>query len=65
MRENIIRTVVSIISVFILIAGISMTLSSCAEDVSEETTTEETTTEETTAEEATNEETTAEETTTE
>lgn len=55
MRENIIRTVVSIISVFILIAGISMSLSSCAEDVSEETTTEETTTEETTAEETTTE----------
>ena len=50
MKENMIRTVISIISVFILIAGISATLSSCAEDVSEETTTEETTTEETTGE---------------
>lgn len=51
MKENIIRTVVSIISVFILIAGISATLSSCADDTSSENTTEETTTEEVVSEE--------------
>ncbi len=53
MKENIIRTVVSIISVFILIAGISATLSSCADDTYEETTTEEAVSEETSTEETT------------
>ncbi len=55
MKENIIRTVVSIISVFILIAGISATLSSCADDASTETT-EKATSEEVNPEETTTEE---------
>ena len=57
MKENMIRTVISIISVFILIAGISATLSSCAEEVAttiqeaqEETSSEENFSEEITAE---------------
>lgn len=36
MREIIIRTVISIISVFILIAGFSVFFSSCAQELNEE-----------------------------
>ena len=48
MKENMIRTVISIISVFILIASVSATLSSCAEEVEAETTTTQEAQEETT-----------------
>ena len=60
MKENMIRTVISIISVFILIAGISATLSSCAEEVEAETTTIQEAQEETSSEENFSEEITAE-----